>query len=108
MAMTAAVPIASARGTLRPGSRISSATYVAAFQPEYVNITGISASNHEPGTTRAGSDRCERDPEPHAKPTAMNNAKAVTFNDASMLPTIRPGATPVQPCHGRDDRDGRQ
>ena len=41
MMMTATVPISSARGTLRPGSRISSAMYAAAFHPEYVNITGI-------------------------------------------------------------------
>ena len=32
--MTATVPMSSARGTLRPGSRISSAMYDAAFHPE--------------------------------------------------------------------------
>ncbi len=34
MTTTAPVPTASAMGTLRPGLRISSATYAAAFQPE--------------------------------------------------------------------------
>ncbi len=49
--MTATVPRMSASGRLRPGSRISSAIYAAAFQPEYVNITGISASTHAVGAT---------------------------------------------------------
>ena len=51
--MTAIVPTPSASGTLRPGSRISSAMYAAAFHPEYVNITGISARSQPPRGDRA-------------------------------------------------------
>jgi len=37
--MTANVPMSSERGTLRPGSRISSAMYAAAFQPDRIHPT---------------------------------------------------------------------
>jgi len=92
--MTAPVPSASARGTLCPGSRTSSATYVAAFHPEYVNITGISASSQPAGATGAGALRCAIDPAPNENPMAMKETNAVTLRLASTSPTTRPGPTP--------------
>src|SRR5437762_13591780 len=70
------VPAPSASGTLRPGSRISSATYEAAFHPAYANITGTSASSHdEAATGPAGSWRFAADPVPTVSPSAMKSTK---------------------------------
>src|SRR5918993_1663456 len=95
MAITAAVPSPRASGTLRPGSLISSATYAAAFHPEYVNITGISASSHAPGgTADAPCWRPAEEPAPTESPSAMKISRAETFKAASTFPTTRPGPTP--------------
>src|SRR5688572_4800970 len=94
--MTLIVPISSARGTFRPGSRISSAMYDAAFHPEYVNITGTSASSQLAGLIDAAACcRFALDPTPTANPAAMNTRSASTFNVASTFITARPGPTPT-------------
>src|SRR5688572_12253384 len=94
--MTIAVPISSARGTLRPGSRISSAMYAAAFHPEYVNMTGTSASSQFVGLIGAATCcRLAVDPTPTANPAAMNTSSAITFSVASTFITARPGPTPT-------------
>ena len=66
---TATVPSARARGTLRPGSRISSATYDAAFQPLYENITMMNASGqlNDASGGRAAQVREAAAPEPEAE-----------------------------------------
>src|SRR5262245_43006735 len=93
--MTVSVPTASASGTFRPGSRISSATYAAAFQPEYVNITGTSASSHASALTGPATVcRFDADPLPIVRPSTMKITNADTFNVVSTLPTTRPGPTP--------------
>src|SRR5829696_7001372 len=92
--MTAPVPRARARGTLRPGSRISSATYAAAFHPEYVNITGTSASSQLLGGTVSCGAKWAVDPTPSDTPSTTNSTSADTFRLASTLLTIRPGPTP--------------
>src|SRR5215212_12224970 len=92
--MTAPVPRASARGTLRPGSRISSATYAAAFHPEYVNITGTSASSQLLAGTASCGAKWAVDPTPSDTPSTTNSTSADTFRLASTLLTIRPGPTP--------------
>ena len=106
--MTAAVPSANARGTVRPGSRSSSAMYPAAFHPAYVNITGISASSHDAGETGpADTWRLAAEPAPMENPSAMNISSAETLSAASTLPTTRPGpdAAHVNP---RQQRNGGQ
>ena len=50
--MTASVPMARERGRLRPGSRISSATYADAFHPENASMTGMNANSQLPADTR--------------------------------------------------------
>src|SRR5688500_8273972 len=93
--MTASVPIASAFGTLRPGSRISSATYAAAFQPEYASITGMKANSQLPTATGpAWLFRFDIWPVPNANPIAMKISSADTFNVARKFIITRPGPTP--------------
>src|SRR2546428_13419703 len=93
--MTTIVPMPSASGTLRAGSRISSATYDAAFQPAYANITGTNASSHELGVTAPADDwRLADDPVPNDNPSTMNSTNAVTLSAARTSPTMRPGPTP--------------
>src|SRR5207249_2315166 len=88
-------PTASAIATLRLGSRISSATYTAAFQPEYVNMIATSARSHDVGATGAeAACRFAIEPVPNANPSAMKSTSADTLSAASTLPTIRPGPTP--------------
>ena len=48
----------SARGTFRPGSRISSATYAAAFHPLYENITTMKASGRLKDAAAGAAARC--------------------------------------------------
>src|SRR5829696_4420395 len=97
--MTAPVPRARARGTLRPGSRISSATYAAAFHPEYVNITGTSASSQLPPGTLSCGTKCAVDPTPSDTPSTTNRTSADTLRLASTLLMIRPGPTPRTCTH---------
>src|SRR4051812_27727276 len=96
---TAAVPNANARGTFRPGSRTSSAMYDAAFQPEYVNITGINASSQPANATGWCSATRVVSPPPADSPSATKIISAATFNKASTLPTTRPGPTPREWTH---------
>src|SRR5688572_14638572 len=93
--ITARVPMASERGTLRPGSRTSSATYADAFQPEYASITGMNANSQLPALTLLPEVATfENDPVPNAKPASTNNKNAVTLSAASTFIVARPGPTP--------------
>ncbi len=95
MTITAAVPMASASGRLRDGLRTSSAIYAAAFQPEYMNITGTSPNSHpEIATGPADPCRFPESPAPNANEKAMNSTNALTFSVVKTLLTIRPGPTP--------------
>ena len=79
-------------GRLRPGSRISSATYVAAFQPEYVYMIGTSARSQpvDDAVMACTLVKLAVDPWPTASATATNTATAVTVAPASRLWTTRP------------------
>src|SRR5687768_18359383 len=90
------VPMASERGRLRPGSRISSATYADAFHPEYASITGMNANSQlVAATSPPAVETLPNDPVPNAKPAAINNRNAVTLSAASTFIATRPGPTPM-------------
>src|SRR5688500_17976402 len=95
MAMTITVPINSARGTLRPGSRISSAMYDAAFHPEYVNMIGINAKSRPViATGPADCVTFDGEPVPAVSPYAMHNTSDTIFSVVRTLLAMRPGPTP--------------
>jgi hypothetical protein len=68
---------------LRPGERISSATYDAAFHPEYENITGMKARKNPLLSSGADMPRFVTWPLPMAKPTTIKTTRATTLPLAS-------------------------